>query len=380
MHNLNRREVISFVEDRCDLFDAASAANPFASSQWVLHFLECIAQDDWTFLAPEYPVDGQSTMLLYQRPEAPRRYLSLTNYDAPLYSPLISSAQDRGTALQGLVRQIIATQPRCIAINFAPLDAEAYDTSQLARTFEANGWYAKRYFCFGNWHLPCAGLSFEQYMSSRDPQLYNTWRYRLNRFANTDGATLEILTRPEDVARGMAAYERINQRSWKKAEPHPDFIRGWAEICAREGWLRLGLACVGDTPIAAQFWFTTGQRAYIFKLACDESYARFSPDTLLSAYMIHHSLEIDRVHEIDYMTGDDGYKRSWMPLRRERIGLMMCNPRTARGLLLATHQLASEARQRWLDAIRPANPDAIGTRTYRLSHQSSRDERVQRTS
>ena len=355
MHGFGKGEALAFVAARRELFDAAGEINPFAGSEWTRHFIEHIAADDWTFIAPEY--GGESTMLLHSRPDAPDRYASATNCDTALYSPLISTAREHGSALHGLARQIAINRPQCAAINFAPLDTEHPDTAALTRAFVNCGWYVKNYSCFGNWYLTCAGLSFEQYLACLDAPLYNIWAAKSKRFrAGEEGAHIEIATDPADVDAGMKAYQRVCERSWKKPEPYPDFIDGWARICARNGWLRLGLAYIHNTPIAAQFWFTQHRRAYIFKLAHDTSYARFSADTVLSAHMIQYSLENDGVHEIDYLTGDDSYKRAWLPCRRERIGLMVCNPRTTRGSLLAAHQLASEARQHWLRSIRPVNP------------------------
>ncbi|HEY9380612.1 MAG TPA: GNAT family N-acetyltransferase [Burkholderiales bacterium] len=355
MHSFGKREALAFIAARRELFDAAGKSNPFAGSEWMRHFIEHIASDDWTFVASEY--GDESAMLLYSRPDAPDRYTSVTNFDAALYSPLIGTAQERGRALNGLVRRIVTSHPQCEAINFAPLDAEHPDTAALTRAFVGCGWHIKRYVCFGNWYLPCAGMSFEQYLAHLDAPLYNTCAVKSKRFrAGEEGARIEIAIDPAEVDAGMKAYQRICDRNRKKPEPYPDFIHGWARICARNGWLRLGVAYIHNTPIAAQFWFTQQQRAYIFKLAYDASYARFSADMVLNAHMIQYSLENDGVREIDYLAGDDSYKRAWLPYRRERIGLMMCNPRTMRGQLLAAHQLASEARQYWLRTIRPANP------------------------
>jgi len=63
--------------------------------------------------------------------------------------------------------------------------------------------------------------------------------------------------------------------------------------------------------------------------------------------MIRHALEVDRVVEIDYLTGDDVYKQWWMTQRRERIGLMACNLRSPLGLAAAAKEFAGEMRSRW---------------------------------
>jgi len=368
MRCLNRNDILDYVRMRRAFFDAASATNPFVGSDWLERFIEHVAQDDWRFIAPEHRDETSSLMLLYSRADDPQRWFSVTNHYASLYTPLIGATQQHAAVARVLAERITRETPDCISINCAPLDGDAAGTVALERAFAEQGWHTKRYSCFGNWYLPCAGLSFERYLHGRDAMLRTTVARKTRRFElGEDGARLVLLSTPAEVEAGMAAYERLRTRSWNRAEPYPDFVHAWARTCAQRGWLRLGLAFVHDTPIAAQFWFTRHRRAYIFKLAYDESYARFSAPTVLSAHMIRHSLEVDRVEEIDYLTGDDVYKRAWMPHRRERIGLMLCNPRTMRGQLLSTHQLASEARQRWLRSTRPAPMSALPRDKRRLA-------------
>jgi hypothetical protein len=348
---LNREETVRFVSERANLFDAAASRNPFSCSAWVLHFLRNVAKADWTFFVPQSHVDGESIMLLYSERKAQYRRLALTNYYASLYSPIISSARNRDAALSQLVLQLVQTKPSCAVINFAPLDQENPDSISLHRIFHEHGWYTKKYFCFGNWYLPCAGLTFEEYMSQRPTQIYNTWERKSNKFEKKQSARLQVITTPGETAAAMEIYHKIYAKSWKKPEPYPDFITGWAKICAENGWLRLGIAWIDDVPIAVQFWFTLNRRTYIFKLAYDEDYSKWSAGTLLSAHMIKYSLEKDDVIEIDYLTGDDNYKRGWMTHRRERMGLLTCNLRSPRGLAIAATELAGELSKLW----RPTN-------------------------
>lgn len=347
MLSLNREEMVTFVRERTDLFDTAGNQNPFSSSAWILHFLKNIAETDWTFFVPESRTDGESVMLLYSERKAPHRRMALTNYYASLYSPMISSARNKNIALSQLIHQLARSKPGCAVINFSPLDQEAFDGISLRRAFSEYGWYTRKYFCFGNWYLPCAGLTFEEYMSQRPRQMYNTWVRKSIKFEKKQGARLQIITDLSDTAMAMEIYHNIYSKSWKKPEPYPDFVTDWAKICAENGWLRLGIAWVDDVPIAVQFWFTVNGRAYIFKLAYDEEYSKWSAGTILSAHMIKYSLEKDRVIEIDYLTGDDNYKRSWMTHRRERVGVLACNLRSPRGLAIAATEFMGELSKRW---------------------------------
>jgi len=95
----------------------------------------------------------------------------------------------------------------------------------------------------------------------------------------------------------------------------------------------MGIAYVADKPIAAQIWIVSGQRAAIYKLAYDESQAQHGAGTILTAFLMRHVLDVDRVNEVDYLIGDDAYKKDWMTHRRERWGIVAYNLKTLRGLV-----------------------------------------------
>lgn len=352
MRLLDKNQALAFVLEHGALFDHAEPSNPFAGKTWTLNFINEIAKESWTFLVPNSPSDPRSLMLLYRDQSKPQQLLTVANYYSSLCSPFISavdSSMDRCHVLEGLVDQLRQTRPRWGVMNFSPLDRESPDTKNLFQALSSRGWITRQYDCFGNWYLPCENLSFDEYMKGRDSKLFNTWTRKKRKFERPEGdaTRLEIVTSPEDVQRAVDAYEIVYAKSWKKPEPYPTFVRNWAHACAKNGWLRLGIAWMGQIPIAAQFWFTLHRRAYIFKLAYDEEHSKLSAGTVLSALMFKHALDQDRVVEIDYLTGDDAYKRSWVTHRRQRIGVVACNPLTVHGLLAGAKELAAETRRRW---------------------------------
>ena len=326
--------------------------NPFGSPPWLKHFVDQIVDDRQIAAAMVIANTGnQPTLLpLSFDPRSAWQLNGLTNYYASLHTPFHTLAADRVGAARALVAQLQAEYPACSILKLAPLNAEAADTAVLRAALGSAGWFTKSYFCFGNWYLPCEGLAFADYMKARDSQLFNTWSRKAKKF-KPDGkgeARLQLVTRPEDVAVAMNAFDTVYAKSWKDAEPYPDFVRGWAAVCAHEGWLRLGIAWVGDVPIAAQFWFTVAGRAYIFKLAYDEAFTKWSAGTVLTAYLMQQALDVDKVVEVDYLTGDDPYKKAWMSHRRERIGLLACKLRSLRGFLAASREVVAALARRWL--------------------------------
>jgi CelD/BcsL family acetyltransferase involved in cellulose biosynthesis len=105
-------------------------------------------------------------------------------------------------------------------------------------------------------------------------------------------------------------------------------------MSAREGWLRLGIACYDKVTVASQIWMVMNGTAYIFKLAYDEDYKKLSPGTVLTSFMMEYVINTDAVSTIDYLSGDDNYKKDWMSLRRERHGMAAYNPSTLRGVAM----------------------------------------------
>jgi len=57
-------------------------------------------------------------------------------------------------------------------------------------------------------------------------------------------------------------------------------------------------------------------------------------------------LEDDTVRELDFGRGDEAYKQLWVGQRRQRLGVMLADPRHPAGLLEMARQLAGRGR-RW---------------------------------
>ena len=71
----------------------------------------------------------------------------------------------------------------------------------------------------------------------------------------------------------------------------------------------------------------------------------------MCCHQLRHVIDIDRVGEVDYLTGDDAYKRDWMSHSRERCGIIAFNLRSVRGIAAAATHLGGgwlKTGLRWL--------------------------------
>jgi hypothetical protein len=278
-----------------------------------------------------------------------RRLDALANYYSSLYAPICDpSAPGLEATLRALAITLRRQAPKPDILQLAPLDRDTPLFALLQESLRAAGWWVQPYFAFGNWHLPCEGLRWADYLAQRPGELRSTLKRKQKKLAATPAARLEIVTGADDPGAAIDAFTAAYAQSWKCPEPYPEFMPGLIRLAARRGWLRLGIAWLNDRPIAAQLWLVANGVASIYKLAYDEAHADLSPGTLLTARLIEHVLEVDRVREIDYLTGDDAYKRDWMTHRRERWGIAAFNPRTIAGALRGTVDISRHAIRRIL--------------------------------
>ena len=163
------------------------------------------------------------------------------------------------------------------------------------------------------------------YWQGRDRLLLNTIARKTRKLEREARLDVRIASGTEAVERGIADYFKVYDHSWKRREPHPGFIENLMRFTAREGLLRLGLLYIDGEAAAAQLWFVQNGTASIYKLAYDQQFERRSAGTLLTARMIDHVTKHDGVTKLDYLTGDDKYKSSWMSHHRPLITIWLAD-------------------------------------------------------
>lgn len=292
---------------------------------------------------------------------------ALANYYTTLYSPLLEddlTPEDLVPLVQALRRD-----HRAPAYRFWPMDPQSREFRLLRGALRLAGLRPHEYFAFGNWHLKVDG-DWASYLKNRSGQLRSTIKRMSKRLA-TENGHLEIIRDEADAERGIAAYLAVYGASWKVPEPYVDFIPGLIRLCARRGWLRLGLAWIGDKPIAAQLWITNAGRSHIYKVAYDEAFKAIAPGTLVTALLLEDAIDRDQALEVDYLIGDDAYKKTWMSHRRERFGIVAYDPMTPRGLLGLVYQDLGNVMRRLRALRKPALPADNSATEFKETNDAS---------
>lgn len=313
-------------------FDEGESRRIAYGGPWLKHLAASVYPGDAGTRVYVLRRDGQVVAALPVRlgASAASGIKALSNFYTAVYAPLVEPGA-HPALLAPLLKALCQELPGCTRMRFAPMDPAEPGFSVLRTSLRAAGLRPFDYFCHGNWYEPVSD-SGDGYLARREGALRSTINRGEKKLLKA-GATIEILSHADEVDRAIAAFQTVYARSWKKPEPYPDFMPGLMRLCAARGWLRVGVVWLGDQPIAAQAWIVANERAEIYKLAYDSQHKALAAGTVLTARLMRHVIDVDRVREIDYLVGDDSYKAQWMSERRERWGLVAYNPRTLRGAL-----------------------------------------------
>jgi hypothetical protein len=332
-----------------DLFEEGWRKDFFLTLPWFQNFVETAmsAGERLRIYSAETAGSPKGMLVMRSAPATPRKLEALANYYTCFYAPhLHASANDSPATLRAICKAMAQEKPAWDSIEIKPMDVNAPEFSGLTDALEAAGFVVQTYFSFGNWYLPVEGRSFAEFMDGRPSVLRNTLTRKKKKLEKSGRAKIEIVTGGEGLETAIEAYRKVYLASWKQPEPFPEFVPGLIRTCADIGALRLGLVYVDGEPAAAQLWIVHEGRALIYKLAYDERFTDLSVGTILSATLFQHAIDVDKVAEVDYLSGDDAYKKDWMSQRRERWGILALNPRTPRGALAIARHIGGRAVKR----------------------------------
>ncbi|NNF66380.1 MAG: GNAT family N-acetyltransferase [Gammaproteobacteria bacterium] len=273
-----------------------------------------------------------------------RRLSALSNFYTIEYGPVMSGT-DALTSLHSILLFMESERPRHLTIDMRNLQDE--DRNSLSEALTAAGFTPRPWAQYKNWFLNVAGLSFEQYYAKRSSQLRNTIERKTKKAQREHELRIEIYPSANiELDDAINHFETVYRKSWKEAEPYPDFMSALIRCCDQHDMARIGLAWVDGEPAAAQFWIRDHDRAIIYKLAYDQKFSALSIGSLLSKTLFQHLIDIDRVAEIDYGIGDESYKRDWMDQCRQLSGILACNRSTIRGQLVSFREYIASWKAR----------------------------------
>ncbi len=344
--------------DVAQLFGKAEDVDPQMGLDWYRNLADTVFGPPSRLCIHVLRRQGQAIAalpVLEKKAALGREVVALGNYYTSLFAPALAD-DVQAPELAQLLRQVARLHAPLRSLQLAPMAVQGPAYALLRAAMGQSGLAAFDYFCFGNWYLPVTDDA-DHYLYSRPGDLRNTLRRVGKKFAAA-GGRFEIVTAPAAAQAAASAFTAVYETSWKQPEPHQGFIPGLVSLCAHKGWLRMGLATVGSQVVAAQLWIVASDKANIYKLAYDPAFRHLSPGSLLTAHLMRRVIDVDKVKEVDYLTGDDAYKNQWMSHRRERRGLLAFNPHTFGGMAGWLRETCARRIKPLLARGQPAATDA----------------------
>jgi len=351
------------------VFERAGRESVFLSLPWFLNFEQTIlAPHEHTLIygVEEKTSPGRPLGIVVLRSSErrkglldPRTVESLTNYYTPHYGPVLAGdCHDVDVLSQAVASALWEDRYSWDVIRVQPLDPASPTYPALVHALRQRGMPVQTYFCFGNWYLELAGRSYREYCGGLPSVLRKNIPYLSRRLEKIYRVRITIVTAEPGLEEALDHYERLYAASWREAEPYPHFIRGLARTAVANGWLRLGLLFLDDEPAAAQFWLVHGGVGYIYKICYDERFAKFSVGTVLTARLMEQVIDVDKVSKVDYLSGDDDYKKNWMSHRAERWGILAFNPTRPKGIAHAFRHIGGRFVKRAAGKLMSRRKDA----------------------
>ena len=344
-----------------DSFEQNAGRSFYQSLPWYRNFIATALDPDDRVCIYALEQDGVPAAAfplrynLHRRPWQPRILSSLSNYYTTSFEPLIDPAHDPPDAVSTLVKAICKGSPTWDVLNLKPMLRDSPAFSKIVQSLEQAGIVVQTYFCAGNWYTPLDGKSYEEYLAGLRSSVRNIAKSKNKKLERSGRARIEIVDSFEGLEPAIHAYNKVYSASWKVPEPYPLFVPGLIHTCAELGWLRLGIAYIDHEPAAAQLWIVKDGKAAIYKIAYDQKFADLSVGTYLTMQLMKRAIDGDRVSEVDYLSGDDRYKRDWMSHRRELWGILAMNPRTVAGALSIMRHVGGRALKDTARKILPKN-------------------------
>jgi len=299
------------------LFEQTGKVSIFSSRPW-FESLAATALDDSHTMVLACVVAGDKVMaILPLMKSTGNTWYSLKHRYTPVYNLLVS-ADNQEQILACLVQGLSHLPLKGLLLE--PVADNERNTVDLQRALETAGFRCNRIFRHYNWIYRVQGQSFADYMASRPAKLRNTIARKKRKLERDHGYDIRLFTGNE-VVQAMSDYYAVYSASWKANEQYAGFVDNIVAGFSRAGWTRLAVLYIKEQPAAAQLWFVHHGIASIFRLAYDEAWKKYSPGSILTSFLMEYVIDVDKVKEIDFLTGNDAYKQDWMSDRRERFAL-----------------------------------------------------------
>ncbi len=214
-------------------------------------------------------------------------------------------------AAQKLMRQARDAGARALILRDVPLDGAVMRT--FTRVLDACGLRPKVLHSRLRACLDATRASDELLHDALGAKKLKELRRQRHRLADHGEVTFAIARSPDDVARALEVFLKLEAGGWKggrgtallQSDGDAAFIRRAAPALAGNGQCEIATFSAGTTPVAAAIIVRHQDRAFYFKLGVDERFAKFSPGVQLTLDLTRHFCADPAIAMVDSLAAPD---------------------------------------------------------------------------
>jgi hypothetical protein len=254
---------------------------------------------------------------------------SLSNLHSFAFRPVFSgdpNPQRRRAMLIAIAKRLRTARPRIASLVLSPVPTGDGSASLVQNALRAAGWIVMAREISAGWSAQVDGRSFEAYWAARPGHLRASFRDDLAKVS----FDTEVFTRLD--ADAWQAFEDVCRSGSAPHAGPSGFLKEMAADEGGAGCLRLGLCRVDDAVVAGQLWTVETGVARCHLTASRDDVVGGSAGTVLTAAMVQHLIEEDRVDTIDFGIGHEGGTADWADEMASLSLIEAFNPSTPAGL------------------------------------------------
>lgn len=290
--------------------DAPGQADPFLRLDWFRRTWDYAPRGQRPLIVRARA--GQAEAWLFLARTRPGRAVALASEHSHRFAPAFVGEPD--AAMRHSLIRAMGRRLKAFGLTNIVLEPVASaEAALIARAFRSAGWVVSDRAGPANFHISVNGRAFEDYWEQASLRLH------------------------EQVAAGsrhlhVEIADLMTPQMWEEVEllgGADAFLHELAQDATLDKTLRLGIARVGDAPVAAQLWTFEHGIGTMHWRGEDADARDVFPSAELTASMLRYLMNVDHATEIDLGRGADADLADWADGRESLHRLELLNPRAA---------------------------------------------------
>jgi CelD/BcsL family acetyltransferase involved in cellulose biosynthesis len=194
-----------------------------------------------------------------------------------------------------------------------------------------------------NLHQTRLPATHAEFLTQLNPRTRQRLRRQARKLCDEKHARLEKFVSPEHVQRFVSQVDEIYRDTWQAklvgyCHRDPEFHCRFLTRISERGWLRSYTLVVDQQPVAYLLGYQHGGIYYYYEIGYRQQWADDSPGAVLTYLFIEELFQEDPPQLVDYLVGDQPYKRSLSNLQLMAASIYLAPPNRWR-LVLRVQQL-----------------------------------------